>query len=424
MNTPNSTALTHAARALSLAALTALLFSCGSDPEPIVRAPLPPVEQAPTLTPEIDADALGDALGVVCASGPADADIRGATHTIPFTIPPGHASAIFTPLATAGIVELLAIDTPVARLDVSSDYRHHNIRVESIQGGALDAAPSVYGDYTFDWAVMLPYAPSYRDSVTPGDYVAHVSSTEDPCHYVIAREAPDPGAVSLNIYFVGLTGLDVARAPDDEDLADVLTRVDALLSKADVRLGTIRYFDAPEEVARRYSVIRNADALEGLTGQGIGLAGGLDANLSVDVFFVRSLSTGGAVGLSGGLPGPPGMHGNPLNGLVFETSDLGFDNGYIAHIMAHELGHYLGLRHTTEIVRGLGTDIEVFYEDKLGTTDPLTDTVECADPINMGYDCPDADNLMFPAAPIPGMAVEPTLTPEQGQVLRWNPLVR
>jgi hypothetical protein len=406
-----------------LAALTAA--ACGEGaPEPRVTPPPPVIPEPEPLTPEVDADALADTLGVDCAARAPELD--GATHAIDFTVPAGAESALFVPLAADGTLELLAIDTPTARLDVTLDYRHHNIRLEALEGGPLATDLAVYGRYSFDWPILLPYAPAYRDRVVPGAYVAHVaaSAQADPCHYVATRAASDPGAVSLNLYFVGLPELDAASAPDDPDLTAVLARVDELLTPAGVSLGAVRHFDLQDELAQRYTVIRDGEALQTLTAQGIGQRGGLEANMSVDVFFVRSVSMNGAVGLSGGLPGAPGMHGNPLNGLVFGTSDLGVDNDYVAHIMAHELGHYLGLRHTTEIVRGLGTQIETEFETFLGTEDPLADTVACDDPLVLAYDCPDATNLMFPAAPAPGTQVDAVLSEEQGQVLRWNPLVR
>ncbi len=415
-------------RDLTRLLLAALAVASCDDAEPITRvAPPPPVTPEPEpLEPEVDADTLSRELGIDCSTRAPDTSVERATHAIDFTIPEGAESALFVPLATLGTVELLAIDTPTTRLDVTLDYRHHNIRVESLQSGPLEADFAVYGNYTFDWPIMLPYAPTFRDQVTPGAYVAHVSASAfaDPCHYVVTQEASDSGAVSLNLYFVGLTELDAASAPDDPDLTAVLERVDELLTKANVSLGTVRYFDLQDELAERYAVIRDAADLQTLTAQGVGQRGGLEANMSVDVFFVRSVNTGGAVGLSGGLPGAPGLHGNPMNGLVFGTADLGFDNDYVAHIMAHELGHYLGLRHTTEVVRGLGTDVEATFEVFLDTVDPLDDTVACDDPLTQGYDCPDAENLMFPAAPAPGSQVDAVLSEQQGQVLRWNPLVR
>ena len=411
---------------LLLVALAAA--ACGEDggSDTRVTPPAPVIPEPVPLTPEVDADALSRALGIDCTVRASDGTVEGATHAIDFTVPEGAESALFVPLATLGTVELIAIDTPTTRLDVTNDYRHHNIRIESLQEGPLSPAYAVYGTYSFDWPIMLPYAPSFRDRVTPGAYVAHVaaSSFGDTCHYVATRAASDPGAVSLNLYFVGLPALDAAAAPDDPDLTAVLARVDELLVPAGVSIGTLRYFDVQDELAQRYTVIRDSEDLHTLTAQGIGLSGGLDANMSVDVFFVRSLSTGGAVGLSGGLPGAPGLHGNPMNGLVFGTSDLGVDNDYVAHIMAHELGHYLGLRHTTEVVRGLGTEVEATFETFLDTADPLDDTVVCENPLSIGYDCPDASNLMFPAAPAPGTQVDAVLTDEQAQVLRWNPLVR
>lgn len=71
-------------------------------------------------------------------------------------------------------------------------------------------------------------------------------------------------------------------------------------------------------------------------------------------------------------------------------------------IAAHEIGHYLGLGHTTELN---------------GAADLLEDTPACADIAN--GPCPDADNLMFPIS----VLREPILTPDQVFVIERSPLL-
>jgi hypothetical protein len=92
--------------------------------------------------------------------------------------------------------------------------------------------------------------------------------------------------------------------------------------------------------------------------------------------------------------------------------------------MAHEIGHYLGLRHTTEVIKGLGVPQEPEFEQAFGLSDPLDDTPECASPARLGTRCPDYTNLMFPAAPTAADGVDPTLSAAQGAVLRSSPLTR
>ena len=126
----------------------------------------------------------------------------------------------------------------------------------------------------------------------------------------------------------------------------------------------------------------------------------------------------GVLGVSGGIPGTPGLHGSPASGVVFALDgmlgevSLWFDgNGLLGQTMAHEIGHYLGLFHTTEMQQGM--------------TDRLADTPECpqsimSDPYRMS-ECPDYGNLMFPTA---SMRDSVEVTPLQKGILRGQPNVQ
>ena len=74
-------------------------------------------------------------------------------------------------------------------------------------------------------------------------------------------------------------------------------------------------------------------------------------------------------------------------------------------MFAHEVGHYLGLYHTSEQF-GQGHD-------------PLPDTAECGQR-EFPSGCDDLDNLMFPFAGIE----HTTVTPDQVYVLQVNPLTK
>ncbi|HTU63720.1 MAG TPA: hypothetical protein VMF89_34890, partial [Polyangiales bacterium] len=92
------------------------------------------------------------------------------------------------------------------------------------------------------------------------------------------------------------------------------------------------------------------------------------ANSALDVFFVADIqSTSGADvgGIAGGTPVAFGMHGGPGSGIAI-ASDMFVVPGRareLGRTLAHEIGHALGLFHTTE-PNGV-----VF--------DPLSDTPAC-----------------------------------------------
>lgn len=111
---------------------------------------------------------------------------------------------------------------------------------------------------------------------------------------------------------------------------------------------------------------------------------------SVNLFVVENL-TGpyeSALGVSSGIPGDGMAHGTSISGIAVEVWEaLETD----ALVIRHELGHMMGLFHTTELN---------------GKTDPLGDTPSCPDVTRS--DCPDRTNVMFPYAEPPALELSET----------------
>ncbi len=84
---------------------------------------------------------------------------------------------------------------------------------------------------------------------------------------------------------------------------------------------------------------------------------------SIGIFFVGGLGDI-AAGIAGGVPGPPGMQGTGSSGIAIagDTFDPGISER-LETAIAHELGHFFGLFHTSELS---GIVVE-----------PLDDTPEC-----------------------------------------------
>lgn len=349
-----------------------------------------------------------------------------------FELGPEARSFLMVPFVTSGTLRPLELETPRRTVDLRDDYIHHNSRVSDAYNTGDLTGMGTFGHISFDWPIGVPYAPKFdRYVVQEGSYKLRVEADEaDPCLYVLEKQSGSE--LDVNFYFVGADGLSAETAESDADFQEAVQWMERLLEKADVELGTTRYFDLAADVEDRFQVVDGRNEANRLMAYGKPPTDTLSGHLSVDVFLVETLQvespSGQSVnvlGMSAGIPGAAGMHGNVRNGLVFQTADLGFANRHVGLVMAHEIGHFLGLRHTTEIF--FGTDRAQRLADLFGAKDPIGDTEVCqnisekvqANPAR----CADFGNLMFPVAPPPDQTQDAELTSDQSTVLRANPLI-
>jgi len=110
------------------------------------------------------------------------------------------------------------------------------------------------------------------------------------------------------------------------------------------------------------------------------------------VFLVGSIAF--AAGYSSGTPGPHAVYGSAASGIVVERMGDAAQTGLV---IAHELGHFLGLQHTTRLTQD-ETGYQILGDDGIG------DTPVCPAHSNT-KDCPDYRNLMFPIFPLDGLAL-------------------
>jgi len=139
---------------------------------------------------------------------------------------------------------------------------------------------------------------------------------------------------------------------------------------------------------------------------------------AIDAFVIHHFEEDGTAGLS---PRPGVLRGNGPDSALAVGAFLRQrgkliprDPDDVALVMAHEIGHFLGLLHTTNFDPAPREGAETI-------DDGIEDTPLCVDPrdrngdgrIGLNDGCPDADNIMFYES-----ASQDVLTPGQGSVVR------
>jgi hypothetical protein len=265
-------------------------------------------------------------------------------------------------------------------------------------------------------SVFLLSASPMRAPLRTSVYTYEISATDaagglkDPSLLAIYKLFDQPitrGKVPLRIHVTDLSALPSSCAYRTLKANNALTVLAPMVSKLQeiygqgtvgVTFDPITYVDSDAPTS--------LDANQPNALGGILAAASKDTVGGVDLTLIRGITPVGILGIAGGIPGAPGIKGNPRTGAVMSMGFLcmtGVNYGLtqLAQTAAHELGHTLGLNHNRE---------------SNGMTDPLGDGSSLSESAQQ-----DAANLMYYlSTDTPGES----LTLEQGQVIRSVPQIQ
>jgi hypothetical protein len=193
------------------------------------------------------------------------------------------------------------------------------------------------------------------------------------------------GALDVNVFLVN-------GVATQGQITSLLTQ--AYTNYAGLELGAVQFFDLPDS----FAVIDESNFQQAFHQTSVA-----SNKPALNVLYVAAFAGDfqGAGGVSSGLPGVPVMHGTNESGVVA----MFFADAIDTIVLRHEGGHFGGLFHTSEFEPGMG--------------DFLADTPLCPNAEVILGNCPDAGNVMFPAAGF-GLA----LSPMQQRVLQGSALYR
>lgn len=340
----------------------------------------------------------------------APADVRVAGPEPGPSLPGAEAVADVLPdLAPGALVVWTADDATTPFIEaIRTNDAPPALLFDAFAGGGLDdPAPAwAVAVTTVTDMVTLLYPNGPSTPASPSGFQVELSSegasrTE---RYLVQREG-SAGILDVDAYLVGGGGW---RSPSGAVPAELVRAFDdarVAFSAAGVTLGEVRVHEVVGELRRRYQILEGASGILGNPEELpdlYRLSAGANRP-SVHIFFVRMID--GALGIASGIPGPHVLPGTGASGVAIAVDSIPPEE--LGLVMVHEMGHFIGLFHTSELDGSV--------------SDPFPDTEECrtdrdldGDGFLLPEECEGAgsDLVMFWAG------TGARISPEQGALMR------
>jgi hypothetical protein len=386
-------------------------------------------------------DQLEQTLGVDCSPKKGRKGDFGQRYTFEFDVSKNANGFVAVPFVYDGRIRPRELVTPSKTVDLVDNYKYQNLPLTHPTRGVTNTGALVgtgtYGRIAHDWPIMVPIAPQYASYLEPGgSYDLTIESNKtSPCLYVM--ESTGGSKVDVNLHLIGYDDRGTRQtAPFDPELQRLLNGVQRIFDEQANIDVDFSYFSEPSSQTDWSDVPpkgfnRQFEHLMKLSAFGRPPGRSLDALRSIDLFLIfdpPGYLSKVFLGRSMDIPGAAGLHGNSGNGVVVSLQgDTKFDRNASA-LVVHELAHYLGLRHPSEVQ--LAPSQVKAFEKAMGLHDPIEDTRTCDvyTSRDLASTCPNVKNLLFPISATIGSkmfvnyGVE--LTDGQVDVLRAHPLTK
>jgi hypothetical protein len=258
--------------------------------------------------------------------------------------------------------------------------------------------------------LLFPNGPN-TPSLPSGFTVALNSFEPSATERIVLQRGGEGAVIDLDAYLVGGGGWATSGGAVPRPLARAIDDANEVLAQVGLSIGEVRVHSIVGRLRRDFEVLEGSSGRLSVPSE-LAPMYRLTAGArrpSVHVFFVRMID--GAAGIASGIPGPHAVPGTGASGVAIAVDVI--PEALLGLVMVHEVGHYMGLFHTSELD---GT-----------VNDPLPDTGECridrdldGDGLLVRDECrgTGAGNVMFWAGEAPALSAQ------QGTIMRRALFVR